>query len=71
MKDRDLCRVAQEHKMVRSPLDHIKTSQGHRNLVPIPSPTTSAETSVCAPRTVAERVGSVGFVLLITLPNLG
>ena len=44
--------------MVHYPPDHIKTSQGCINLVPAPSPSTSGDTSVRAPWTVAERASN-------------
>jgi len=47
-----------------TPPDHIKKSQGRKNLVPAPSHTTSGETLVCIPRIVADRAGSAGFVQL-------
>lgn len=52
-------------------LDLIKTSLGCRNLVLAPSHTTSGETSVLAPHTVAKRASSFEICLDKTLLNLG
>jgi len=48
-----------------------QTSQGCGNLVLAPFHTTSGETSVCAPWTVAERASSTGICLANLTLNLG
>ena len=58
-------------ELFATPPDHIKTSEGCRNLVPVPSHTASSETLVCTLRIVAKRASGAGFFWLITLLNLG
>jgi len=52
------------------PEDH-QTSPGCGNLVLAPSHTTSGETSICTPWTVAERANSIGICLAKSPLNLG
>jgi len=62
---------ASAHDQFANSPDFIKTSLGCENLVPSPSHTTSGETSVRAPQTVAERAGSFRICLAKSLLNLG